>query len=58
MSKECILSILFKGLSKAKPPLEILRFDIRYSSVRCFVRIDYRNGELELESLFHGVSYE
>ena len=38
MSKECILSIfikIFKRLSEAKPPFEILRFDIRYSAVRC-----------------------
>ena len=34
MSKGCILSIL-KRLSKAKPPFDILRFDIRYSAVRC-----------------------
>jgi hypothetical protein len=39
MSKECILSILLKGLSKAKPSFEILRFDIRYSAVRCLNQI-------------------
>jgi hypothetical protein len=33
--EECILSILLKGLSKAKPHFDILRFDIRYSAVRC-----------------------
>ena len=42
VSKECILpvvsfcverSILLKGLSKAKPHFEILRFDIRNSAV-------------------------
>ena len=26
---------LFKGMSEAKPPFKILRFDIRYSAVRC-----------------------
>jgi len=38
MSKEGILSIFyeFKRLSKAKPSFEILRFDIRYSAVRCY----------------------
>ncbi len=35
MSKECILPILYERLSAAKPPFEILRFDIRYSAVRC-----------------------
>ncbi|CAB1079785.1 hypothetical protein D1AOALGA4SA_7489 [Olavius algarvensis Delta 1 endosymbiont] len=34
MSKECILSILLKKLSKAIPPFDILQFDIRYSAVR------------------------
>ena len=29
-------SVYFKkGLSKAIPPFDILRFDIRYSAVRC-----------------------
>ncbi|CAB1078417.1 hypothetical protein D1AOALGA4SA_6158 [Olavius algarvensis Delta 1 endosymbiont] len=28
MSKECILSILLKRLSKAVPPFDILQFDI------------------------------
>ena len=37
MSKECILSIL-KRLSEAKPSFEILRFDIRYSAVRCLIQ--------------------
>ncbi len=30
-------SILLKGLSKAKPHFDILRFDIRYSAVRCSI---------------------
>jgi len=34
MSKECILSILLKRLSKAIPTFDILRFVIRYSAVR------------------------
>jgi hypothetical protein len=41
MSKECILPIfikIYKRLSEAKPPFDILRFDIRYSAVRCSAR--------------------
>jgi hypothetical protein len=26
---------MLKELSKAKPPFKVLRFDIRYSAVRC-----------------------
>ena len=37
--KECIQSVLLKGLSEAKPPFEILRFDIRNSAVRCFIHM-------------------
>ena len=44
MSKVCILSILLKGLSKAKPPFDILRFDIRYSAVRCSVRVKFHTS--------------
>ena len=32
-------SVYLKRLSEAKPPFEILRFDIRYSAVRCSVRV-------------------
>ncbi len=33
---EVMYSVYFKKrLSKAKPPFDILRFDIRYSAVRC-----------------------
>jgi len=45
-SKECILSIFIKRLSAAKPPFEILRFDIRYSAVRC-------SGQAESHTKFH-----
>jgi len=31
-----------KGLSKAKPPFDILRLDIRYSAVRCSVQFHKR----------------
>ena len=40
MSKDCILTIL-KSLSKAKLSFEILLFDIRYSAVRCSVRMKF-----------------
>jgi len=39
MSKEGILSFLIKRLSVAKPPFEILRFNIQYSAVRFFVQV-------------------
>ncbi len=56
MSKEGILpavsfwverSILLKGLSKAKPHFDILRFDIRYSAVRCLKNLDHRNSQFD-----------
>ena len=28
-----------KRLSEAKPPFKILRFDIRYSAVRCLIQV-------------------
>ena len=38
MSKECIPSKFYiKRLSVAKPPFDILRFDIQHSAVRCFL---------------------
>ena len=38
MLKVCMLSILIKRMSKAKPSFVILRFDIRYSAVRCLIQ--------------------
>jgi hypothetical protein len=39
ISKEGILSILLKRQSIAIPSFEILRFDIRYSAVRCLIML-------------------
>ena len=37
---EVIYSVYFKkSLSEAKPPFEILRFDIRYSAVRYYIHM-------------------
>ena len=33
--------VVYKGLSRAKPTCEILRFDIRYSAVRCSVQMKF-----------------
>ena len=35
-------SVYLKRLSEAKPSFEILRFDIRYSAVRCSVRVKFQ----------------
>ena len=41
-------SIYFiKGLSEAKPHFDILRFDIRYSAVRCLINLDHRNNQFD-----------
>ena len=38
MPKENILSILIKRQSATNSPFGILRFDIRYSAVRCLIQ--------------------
>jgi hypothetical protein len=46
------------GLSEAKPPFNILRFDIRYSAVRCLTKLGHRKAIYnQIESLTCGVSY-
>ena len=52
---------LKKRLSRAKPSFEILRFDIRYSAVRCSIqarpskRLFDHNADINLGSLIRGV---
>ena len=40
-------SFLLKRLSKAKPHFDILRFDIRYSAVRCLINLNHRNSQFD-----------
>ena len=37
-------SVFLNRQSTAKPSFNILRFDIRYSAVRCFVRVKFHAG--------------
>ena len=48
-----------KRLSVAKPPFEILRFDIRYSAVRCLIQaIEAASLIIKKPCHFGVVSYE
>ena len=47
---EGMYSVYFKiRLSKAKPPFDILRFDIRYSAVRCFDQLKFHMRDSEVQ---------
>jgi hypothetical protein len=62
MNVECrrdVFCLFKKRLSAAKPPFDILRFDIRYSAVRCLIQaIEAASLIIKKPCHFGVVSYE